>query len=327
MTSKKTAVAVVIPCYRVSRQILGVIERMGPRVDGIYVVDDHCPEGSGKLVQATCRDPRVRVLFSPHNEGVGGATLRGCRAALEDGADIVVKIDGDGQMDPALIPTLIGPIEEARADYTKGNRFYNPDDLLSMPRIRLLGNAALSFMAKASTGYWQMFDPTNGFVAIDTRVLRLLPVNKLARRYFWESDILFRLGLVRAVVMDIPMPAVYGDETSGLKVPNVILPFFWGHLRNFAKRVFYNYFLRDFSLASVEMLLGTLLFVFGALYGSVEWWRSIHTGEVASAGTVMLAGLPIMVGVQLLLSALNYDMANSPITPRISLMDDRGERE
>jgi glycosyltransferase involved in cell wall biosynthesis len=327
LSAKKTSVAVVIPCYRVSRHVLGVLAAIGPEVDAIYVVDDHCPEGSGDLVTAESRDPRVRVLRNPHNQGVGGATLRGFRAALERGADIIVKLDGDGQMDPGSIPELTAPIEASQADYAKGNRFFNPDDLLAMPRMRLFGNALLSFMAKASTGYWRIFDPTNGFVAIDSRVLRLLPLDKLAKRYFWESDILFRLGLIRAVVIDVPMPARYGEEVSGLKIPRVILPFLWGHLRNFGKRILYGYFLRDFSLASVEIVLGMLLLGFGTTYGLIEWWASVDTGEVASSGTVMLAGLPVIVGVQLLLSALNYDVSNVPATPRVALMADRDSDE
>ncbi len=327
MTGTKLSIAAVIPCYHVSRHILGVLETIGPRVGSIYVVDDCCAEGSGDLVTAKSRDPRVQVLHNPQNEGVGGATMRGFHAALQDGADIIVKLDGDGQMDPALIPGLIAPIEEGRADYAKGNRFFDPDELLAMPRIRLLGNAVLSFMAKASTGYWRMFDPTNGFLAIDSRVLRLLPLEKLAKRYFWESDILFRLGLIRAVVIDVPMAARYGEEISGLKIPRVILPFLWGHLRNFAKRLFYSYFLRDFSLASVEIILGTLMLAFGTIYGMIEWWASIRTGQVATSGAVMLAGLPVIVGVQLLLSALNYDVTNVPVTPRIALMPKRVAEE
>lgn len=327
MSDGVPSVAVVIPCYRVRRHILQVLEAIGPRIDAVYLVDDCCPEGSGELVAAECRDPRVQVLRCPENEGVGGATLRGFRAALNDGADILVKLDGDGQMDPAFVPLLIEPIAKGLADYAKGNRFFNPPDLLAMPRARLFGNAILSFMAKASTGYWRMFDPTNGFLAIDARVFALLPLDKLAKRYFWESDMLFRLGLIRAVVIDVPMAARYGDEISGLKIPNVVLPFLWGHIRNFFKRVFYNYFLRDFSVASVEIVLGFLLLGFGSLYGGIEWWDSIRTGQVASSGAVMLAGLPVIVGVQLLLSALNYDVANVPLTPRIALLPPKDARQ
>ena len=320
MIDRRPTVAVVIPCYRVRRHILDVVGRIGPDVNEIYVVDDACPEGSGDLVQEQVKDPRVRVFRHATNLGVGGATMTGFREALARGVDIVVKLDGDGQMDPGLLPTVIKPLVNGMADYAKGNRFFDPDDVAAMPAMRLIGNAALSFLSKISTGYWNLFDPTNGYVAINAGVLRLLPLDKLNKRYFFESDMLFRLALLRAVVVDVPMRARYGDESSSLRVGRTVLPFLFNHTRNFAKRFFYNYLLRDFSVASVETLLGVVLMIFGVVYGSIQWAESVESGRVASSGTVMLAALPIIVGVQLLLSALNYDIRSVPRIPRASFI-------
>ncbi|HYE52568.1 MAG TPA: glycosyltransferase family 2 protein [Azospirillaceae bacterium] len=308
-------VAVVIPCYRVAGKVLSVIAGIGPEVDQIYVVDDACPEGSGALVQEKRQDPRVRVLFHEANQGVGGAMVTGFRAALAGGADIVVKLDGDGQMDPALIPTLIAPLLAGTADYAKGNRFFDLEGLAAMPAVRLVGNAVLSFFAKASTGYWSVMDPTNGFCAITATALRLVPLDKLSRGYFFETDLLFRLALVRAVVADVPFRAVYGDEVSSLRIHRVIGPFLAGHVRNFWKRIFYNYFLRGFSVASLELLVALPLILFGAVFGAVSWYRLEMTGGTATAGTVMLAALPIIVGVQMLLAFLNSDMQGEPSVP------------
>jgi len=191
-------IAVVIPCYQVEAQILGVLSAIGPECQAIYVVDDHCPEGTGDRVEADCRDPRVRVVRNDRNLGVGGATLAGYSAALADGAEVIVKLDGDGQMNPALIPHLVRPILEGDADYAKGNRFFELDGLEQMPRARLIGNSLLSFMSKLSSGYWNIFDPTNGFTAIHGAVARRIPVAKLSPGYFFESDLLFRLGILRA---------------------------------------------------------------------------------------------------------------------------------
>ena len=307
-----TRVAVVIPSYRVCAHILDVLAHIGPEVDAIYVVDDACPENSGRYVEENANDPRVKVLRNAVNLGVGGATLTGMRQAAVDGAEVVVKIDGDGQMDPALIPSFVGVIVSGEADYAKGNRFFDPDGVAAMPAARLIGNAGLSFLAKISTGYWNCFDPTNGYVAIHASLIAFLPLKKIAKRYFFESDMLFRLGLIGARVVDVPMHSYYGDEKSGLNPWREIPRFAAAHSRNFVKRIFYNYFLRDFSVASIELVLGFALVAFGISWGLSHWGFDAP----ATAGTVMVSALPLLVGVQFLISFLNYDILS---TPRLAL--------
>lgn len=303
-------IAVIIPSYRVTRHILDVIARINGECQQIFVVDDACPDGSGHFVAEHCRDPRVRVLWNPQNLGVGGAVIAGYRAALEAGADILVKIDGDGQMPPELLSRFVAPIIEGKADYTKGNRFYDLAMVRSMPPIRLLGNAGLSFMSKASSGYWDLFDPTNGYTAIHARVAAHLPTERISNRYFFESDMLFRLNTLRAVVVDIPMAARYNDEVSNLRISRILGDFLFGHLRNFSKRLFYNYFLRDMSAASLQLILGAALVSGGSVYGAWKWLS--QAGAPATAGTVMLAALPIIIGLQLLLAFLMWDMQSVP---------------
>lgn len=308
--------AVVIPCFRVSSHILEVLSEIGQECWQIYVVDDACPEKSGQFVAENCHDPRVRVLFHEQNLGVGGATMTGYRQAIADGAQIIVKVDGDGQHDPRLIPKFAGPLIAGEADYTKGNRFYDLENLRGMPGIRIFGNAILSFFSKLSTGYWNIFDPTNGYTAIHTEVASKLPFEKISRRFFFESDILFRLNILRAVVEDIPMQAKYADECSNLRITNVAGEFLVRHLINFGKRVFYNYFLRDMSLASLELICGTLFLLFGTGFGLSHWYQSLRTGIATPAGTVMLAALPVILGLQFLLAFFGYDMASVPRHPR-----------
>jgi dolichol-phosphate mannosyltransferase len=308
-------IAVVIPSYRVCNHILGVIKRIGPEVSKIYVVDDCCPDYSGDFVEANCDDKRVTIIRQPENRGVGGAVMTGYRAAIEDGMEIIVKIDGDGQMDPKLIPDFVAPIIAGEADYTKGNRFFDLEEIRAMPRVRVFGNAVLSFMTKISSGYWDIFDPTNGYTAIHSGVASYLPFKKISRRYFFETDMLFRLNILRAVVVDIPMDAQYGDEVSNLKIKNIIGEFLFKHTRNFLKRIFYNYYLRDMSIASIELPLGVIMLIFGLVFGSYQWLQSINTGMPSSAGTVMLSALPIIIGLQLILSFLGYDMRSIPIRP------------
>lgn len=308
-------IAVVIPAYKCQRQILGVIAKINRLVDSIYVVDDFCPDQTGAYVSANCTDPRVIVIRHDINTGVGGAVITGFKQARSDGATILVKIDGDGQMDPTLLYQFISPILAGRADYTKGNRFYDIDGVRQMPRVRLIGNAALSFLSKLSSGYWDVFDPTNGYVAIHGAVLDLLPLEKISKRYFFESDMLFRLNLIRAVIHDVPMKAVYGDEVSNLSVSKALREFAVRHIVNFSKRIFYSYFLRNFSVASLEMILGTLLVTFGTIFGAYSWWHFAQLNSNTPAGTVMLAVVPLLIGIQFLLNCLNFDIASVPRVP------------
>lgn len=308
-------VAAILPCYRVGRAVLDVIARIGPACERIYVVDDACPDRCGDLVERECRDARVRVLRHERNLGVGGAVVTGYRAALDDGCTVLVKVDGDGQMDPGLLPRFIAPILAGAADYTKGNRFWDLAQLGRMPLHRLLGNVALSFMSKLSAGYWDVFDPTNGYTALHAAVARRLPLDKLHPRYFFESDLLFRLSTIRAVVVDVPMDAVYGAERSSLRVSRVFWPFLAGNVCNATKRIFYNYFLRDFSVASLELVAGFGLLLFGSVVGIEAWTVSARTGHPTLPGTVMLAGLPILAGLQLLLAFVGYDIAAVPRRP------------
>lgn len=305
-------IAVVIPTYKAESHILGVIEGIGPEVTRIYVVDDCCPDGSGKFVIDNCKDGRVTVINHTSNQGVGGAVMTGYQAAINDGMHIIVKIDSDGQMDPALILDFVIPIINGEADYTKGNRFFNLEKVHAMPKARLFGNAALSFMCKLSSGYWNLFDPTNGYTAIHKDVARQLPFNKVSKRYFFETDLLFRLNTLGAAVVDVPMDAKYGDEISNLKISKIIGEFLLKHVRNFLKRIFYNYYLRDMSLASIELPLGMLLLTFGALYGGYHWIHSAQAGVSTPAGTVMLAITPLLMGLQLVLAFLSYDISSVP---------------
>lgn len=309
-------IAVVIPCYRVQKHILGVLSEIGPEVAKIYVVDDACPQRSGDFVRKNSTDARVTILQHEENQGVGGAVVSGYKQALLDGADVVVKVDGDGQMNPSLIPRLVAPILRGEADYSKGNRFDSLEDLYEMPRIRIFGNAILSLWSKLSTGYWRITDPTNGFTAVHRRALEGIQLAKLRRTYFFESDILFRLAISNAVVADVPMRAVYGNEESQLKIRKVLVEFPYRHTVNFLKRIFYRYYLREWSIASIELPAGLVLVIFGAFFGLSSFAAAAEAGRATPAGQVTLAALGILLGVQLLLSFLAYDIASEPEIPR-----------
>jgi dolichol-phosphate mannosyltransferase len=281
---------------------------------GVICVDDACPDRSGDLIEAECRDSRVHVLRLEKNQGVGGATLAGYAEAVRRGARVIVKVDGDDQMDLALAGPLVAPILLGEADYAKGNRFTSISHLTAMPTVRVIGNALLSFAAKLSTGYWNIFDPTNGYTAIEANVARLVLEKRVARRFFFETDLLYHLGTLRAVVRDVPMPSRYADEVSNIRIAQIIGPFAWRHARNLAQRVVGQYFVRDFNAASLELVFGLFFSLFGVAY-ALSYLANRVPGQAASAGVVMLAALPVILGVQFLLQAMNFDVLNVPNRP------------
>jgi len=308
----KPRIVVVIPAYKVTNHILSVISEIPNSVEKIIVVDDCCPEETGNFIINNTMDDRVEVIRNERNLGVGGAVKQGYRRALELDCDIVVKVDGDGQMDGKMIPCLIRPIIDGKSDYAKGNRFLSVQSLHGMPKLRILGNGVLSLLTKISSGYWSIFDPTNGFTAISIKALRNLPLEKIDNGYFFETDMLFRLNLNRSVVTDVPMDARYGSETSNLKIRRIVIPFLVLHTRNAIKRYLYNYVLRDVSIASVELPLGILLLLTGFYRGIVSWLEASSLGVSSSPGNVVLTSLLILSGMQLVLAFVAFDIQNSP---------------
>jgi dolichol-phosphate mannosyltransferase len=317
-------IAVVIPCYRAASTIADVIARVPAVVGRIYVVDDGCPEATGDHAGREGADPRVRVLRNERNLGVGGATKRGYREALRDGAEVVVKLDADGQMNPAFIPLLVAPLLAGRADYAKGNRFAPPHrtpresaarESRPMPPVRRFGNSLLSFLHKGVTGYWRIVDPTNGYTAIHREALESIDLAAVADCYFFETDMLFQLNLADAVVQDVPLPAHYAGEISSLRLRSVLVRFPVLAVNRFLRRIGIKYFLHDFNVASLQMLLGLPLLLAGTVFGFYRWAEALRTGIPTTAGTVMFAALPIILGFQLLLSALSYDVFTTPRVP------------
>ena len=306
MTKKIT---VVIPAYKVAAHIIQVVQAIGKQVSEIIVVDDKCPQNSGLLVKRKIQDKRVKVLFNSENLGVGGSMIVGYKEALRNNPAFVVKIDGDGQMNPNLIPIFIKELQKTGADYAKGNRFSDPENLKLMPTLRILGNLVLSFFAKFSTGYWNIFDPNNGFTLIKGEMLKRIPLDKVSNGYFFESDMLFRLNLIGAHVVDVPMKPVYGDELSNLKIGKSLFEFTFKHSKNFYKRIAYNYFLRDFNLASLQLFFAIIFLMLGIFVGGFNLNKAIQTNTSMSVGFLVLVSILVVSGLQLLLNFFNFDMS------------------
>jgi dolichol-phosphate mannosyltransferase len=313
-------IAIVIPCFDVERHIAGVIRSIPERYAPIVAVDD-CSRDRTIDVIRSLGDPRVVLVRHERNRGVGGATMTGYDEAVRLGADICVKMDGDGQMRAEDLAPLVAPLVAGEADYAKGNRFVDRRALRAMPTLRLVGNALLSFANKAASGYWNMLDVTNGFTAITTRMLRRIVFGQLAERYFFESSMLIELNILGARVADVEMPARYGDEHSSLRIGQVMRTFPRLLLRGALRRFYWRYLIQDFNVASLCVLLGVPLVLFGLVFGAVNWAHSLRTGGTASAGTVLLAALPIILGVQLLLVALVLDVLSSTTRKVVTRFD------
>jgi dolichol-phosphate mannosyltransferase len=303
-------VTVVIPAYNVERFVGAVLKSIPDFVDQVIVVDDAATDDTAGVLRGVT-DPRVAVVRHPVNQGVGGAMISGFKLALERGTDVVVKMDGDGQMDPRYLPALLDPVLSGACDYAKGNRFLESEHLAQMPTVRLLGNFALTFLTKLVSGYWNVFDPQNGFVAIDAAMLRRLPLDRLVRRYFFENDMLIHLNIFHARVRDVPIPARYGEEHSSMRLSQILVTFPVHLARRFWYRIYQRHILRDFSAAGVFWIVGTLLLTWGFLFGSVKWIQSVWSGVPATTGTVMLSALPVILGFQLLLQAILVELQDS----------------
>ncbi|MEK9671818.1 MAG: glycosyltransferase family 2 protein [Rhodospirillaceae bacterium] len=304
-------IALVIPAYRAADKIAAVIAGIPPWLTRIYVVNDGCPQKTGDTA-AALGDSRVAVIRRERNGGVGAAMKTGYARALADGYDVIVKMDADDQMDPAYLDKLLEPVRSGRADYAKGDRFKDLKALAQMPPARLFGNRALTFLVKAASGYYRMMDPTNGYTAINRDALERMDIDRVSDGYFFESDMLIRLNIAGAVVEDVPIPARYGDEQSSLRIPAIVHVFIYRLIRGMGKRILYKYLLFDFSLGSFYLLAGGLLTGSGVIFGAYKWWLSATQGVTATFGTVMLAALPVLIGAQFLVQAVNYDIQTEP---------------
>lgn len=310
-----SGVAVVLPCYRVRDSVLAVLAEIPAWVEHIFVVDDACPEGSGREVERVCCDPRCRVIFHERNLGVGGAMRTGMRAALAAGATIIAKVDGDGQMDPRRLGDLVRPLATGRADYAKGNRFYDLSALAAMPPARRFGNLALTLLVKAASGYWDVSDPTNGYLAIHRQACAALPLDRIDSSYFFESHMLIHLNVLRAVVAEVPMPARYGDESSSLSVGRSLVTFPFKLARGFLRRIAWRYFIYNMDAVTVFLLGGGLLLLIGVGFGAYRWYLGIFGNETQTAGTVALGLFPAIIGFQMLLQAMILDIMGKPVHP------------
>lgn len=316
MVFEGARIAAVVPAFNEEKMIATVIETMPDFVDEIVIVDD-CSTDATSAVVSSSTDPRVRLIRHDVNTGVGGAIISGHRAAMAAGSDVNVVMAGDAQMDPAYLPALLERVTTQGYGFAKANRFFSPESFRGMPKHRIFGNIVLSFMTKLASGYWNLFDPQNGYTAIRTEVLRRIDLDRVAPRYSFENDLLIHLNILQVPAVDVPIPAVYGAEVSSIRLSKVVPELVSLLTRGFWRRIWYRYVLWSFSPIALLLVLGLVLFAFGL--GVAIWvCFQVAASVVATAATVMLAALPLMIGTQMLISALQLDIQASPSTPNMT---------
>lgn len=321
MVSAGLSIAVVIPCYNVQAHITEVVKTLPDYVKHIILVNDASTDNTPQRVEqlkVECQNDhqQYHVIHLPVNQGVGGAVLAGFEKALTLGVHIIVKMDGDGQMDPNNIPVLIEPLINGKADYTKGNRLLNALSLANMPMVRRLGNAVLSFLTKISSGYWNIVDPVNGYIAIRREALELLPFDMIHKRFFFESSMLIALRIIRAVVLDVPMDARYGIEKSNIRLMRVMIEFPYQLAKGFFRRIWLTKILHSLTIEAILGICGLGLVFLSMVYGLIKGWQAFKSDQISlTAGVLLAVALPMFLGFQMLMNAALLDIQSVPNTP------------
>lgn len=308
-------VAAVVPAYKEEAHIGTVIRTMPDFVDHIVIVDDCSPDDTSGAARAA-DDGRVTLIRHEVNQGVGGAIITAHKAALELGSEINVVMAGDAQMDPQYLPQLLDPVIDGYG-FAKANRFFSGESFAGMPGYRVFGNLMLSFLTKLASGYWHIFDPQNGYTAIRAEVLRRLPLNKVAQRYSFENDLLIHLNILGVPIVDVPIPAVYGNEVSSIRLGKVIPELVSVLIGGFWRRFWWKYMVWSFSAVALLLIAGLFLVILGSLAGL---WVLAASVASPTAGSVMLAVVPFVLGVQMLLISLQLDIQESPDLPTMHSM-------
>ena len=309
-------IAVAIPCYKVAQHLQKVVAGIPDFVDHILLVDDCSPDNTPAMVESLASShPRIAPLHHDKNCGVGGAMKTAFRKAMEIGVDVVVKLDGDGQMDPTYIAPLVEALTDA--DFAKGNRLFDRQMLKRMPAARRMGNMGIGFMVKTASGYWNISDPVNGFFAIRTSTLRQMEFARIADRFFFESSMLIEMHYTGARIHEVSMPAIYGNEKSNLSIGKTLISFPPKLIAAWLRRLHLSYFVFDFNICSLYLLVGLPSFLFGLIFGICQWVHYASLDLPAPTGTIMVAVLPFILGFQMLLAAAQYDISSpNPFSKR-----------
>ena len=307
-------ISVVIPVYNIGNKITQLISKIPGFVDLVIVIDDDCPLNTGKILeQHKSKFDKLKVLYNQKNLGVGGAVKKGYVESLKNNIDIVVKLDGDGQMDPSEIKKIINPLI-GNYGYSKGNRFLEQNPIPNYPASRFYGNIFLSFMSKLSSGYWNIYDPINGFTAIKCEILKKINLDKIDNKYFFESDMLFHLYFLRVKIKDVPVKIIcFKDQIQNLNVFKETFNFFFKNISRTLTRIKKTYLSNNFTIGSFFLIFSILFSLFFIFYGGTSWYKfSITLNDYAPTGVVMFSSISLLLGIIFFAAFLIIDSNNNP---------------
>ncbi len=306
---KGKSVCVVIPAYNEEKLIEYTVRSVPDYVDKIVVVDDCSKDTTVKVVEGLCAQmSRLILLKNEVNGGVGVAIRNGYIWCRENKIDVAVVMAGDGQMDPADMPALLDPVVEGRTDYSKGNRLVTGEAWKKIPRVRYIGNSALTFLTKIASGYWHVTDSQTGYTALNKKALDLIPLEEIFPRYGMPNDLLVTLNIYNFRVTDVPVKPVYGiGEKSGIRVRRVLFTLSFLIARLFCRRMFQKYIVRDFHPLVLFYTFGFLLLLVDIPLTLRLFYQWGITGVVPPINALAIIFCTFL-GFQSLLFAMLFDM-------------------
>ena len=202
------------------------------------------------------------VLIDQENSGVGGAVSVGYKWCREHRIDCTGVMDGDGQMDPSELKSIVEPVCREDIDYVKGDRLSHKAARYIIPKIRRFGNRVLSLLTKIASGYWHISDSQSGYTAISLNALDEIDLYKIYRRYGYPNDILTKLNAVNCSIRLVPIKPVYDvGEQSSMKIGKVIPRITWLLIKCFFYRISEKYFKNSFHPLFLFYIIGIALFI------------------------------------------------------------------
>ncbi len=311
------SIGVVMPAFNEEALLGQTLCGVPAFVDRIIVVDDGSTDRTLAVAQERQRvDPRIHIVHHEINRGLGQSLIDGYLAARRLDLDVVATMDGDGQMAPEDLIRVLRPVVTGEADYCKGNRLLHRDVATTMPTYRLLGNAVLTFLSKFATGYWPLMDPQCAYAAVSRRALAAIPIERMTKGYGYNADILNMLNVYNFRVAMVEVKPLYGQERSKIRLHRYVVRVSLLLARLFFRRLIRKYLVRNFNPLCLSYICGLLLLTFGSLPLGImlltfylRYWRDPAIGFPHT--TLMCLMFTTIAGLQILLSAIQYDMEDN----------------
>ncbi len=309
---RKHSFAVVIPAYNEEKLIAQTVNTLPDFVDHIITINDGSKDKTLNILKDLAKhNKRISVIDNKTNLGLGSSMVRGFEKARELNVDLVAIVAGDAQCDPEYLSKMADKLIDDRVDYVKANRFSrsNRNELKAMPTHRRVGNIFITLLTKFTTGYYSMADSLCSYGVFTGELLNQLPLDLVGKRYDFEITLLVAMSVADAKVEEYPVPAMYGEETSTISILPTAARFMKVLSSGFWRRIYYKY-VYDFHPIALLLFSGIGLTLFGLIYGLYITWRRLFEDLSPSTGTVMIIVLPLVLGFQLLLTALIMDVNN-----------------